>query len=79
MISGKQRQTQSASRRRTCQRSQRPHFQADQADDFRLIDPTKRNLRENEKAQKPAFRLINPTATPFEREKHPYQAILPKK
>jgi len=64
MISGEKWRAQSASRRRTCQRSQRPHFQADQADDFRLINPTKRNLRESEKARKPAFRLINPAATP---------------
>jgi hypothetical protein len=32
-----------------------------------------------EKARKPAFRLINPTATPFEREQRPDPAILPKK
>jgi hypothetical protein len=62
-ISGEKWRAQSASRRRTCQRSQRRHFQTDQADDFRLINPTKRNLRENEKARKPAFRLINPAAT----------------
>src|SRR5688500_3562098 len=30
-----------------------------------------------EKARKPAFRLINPTATPFEREQRPDPAILP--
>jgi hypothetical protein len=63
MISGEKWRAQSASRRRTCQRSQRRHFQADQADDFHLVGPTKRNLRENEKARKPAFRLINPAAT----------------
>jgi hypothetical protein len=51
----------------------------DQADGFRLINPTKRNLRENEKARKPAFRLINPAATPFEREQRPNPGILPKK